>query len=116
MKNLKTKEQLFEAEQKPKITDDGMGQNGTQQAKKDAIKKMSEDLHHPAFYAEVSDNLAKFISKDIKYVNNKEEVEKVLSKKVEWVGKREGYEQAGWYKRDIHGTERTKLLIGQPKA
>jgi hypothetical protein len=93
----------------------GMGQDGTKKAKVEVIKKLQDDLSHLGFFTEISDNILNLIkSKEIPYINNKEEAEKILKKNIEWVGSVDGLDKDGWYYRNIHGHRKLKLLIGNP--
>jgi hypothetical protein len=83
-----------------------MGQDGSAEAKKDAVTKMIELMKTRGFYAELDKDLAQKLG--LPPIRNEREVRDVLNKDLLW-------NNDGSYVRDLAGEPHTKVLVGMPK-
>jgi len=83
-----------------------MGQDGSREAKKDAIVKMIELMKTRGFYAEMDLDLAQKLN--LNHVKDEKKIRNVLNKDIE-------YYKDGSYDRDIAGDKHRKVLVGIPK-
>ena len=83
-----------------------MGQDGSPEAKKSVVTKMTQLLKKRGYYAELSPDLAQKFNVDI--ITDEDIIKKVLQKDdIKFTGN-------GHYSRSIDGITRTKVLVGQP--
>lgn len=83
-----------------------MGQDGSREAKKDAIMKMIELMKTRGFYAELDVDLAQKLG--LNHVKGEKKIRSVLNKDIE-------YQNDGSYDREIAGEKHRKVLVGMPK-
>jgi hypothetical protein len=84
-----------------------MGQDGSREAKSDAIKKMIELMKTRGFYAEMDPELAQKLG--LTPLKGEDRIAKILKKDIK-------YSNDGTYERDITGLgTKTKVLVGIPK-
>jgi hypothetical protein len=83
-----------------------MGQDGSKEAKKDAILKMIELMKTRGFYAEMDVDLAQKLN--LTHVKSEKKIRDVLNKDIT-------YFKDGSYDRDIAGEKHRKVLVGMPK-
>jgi hypothetical protein len=83
-----------------------MGQDGSAEAKKDAVTKMIELMKTRGFYAELDKDLAQKLG--LPPIRNEKEVRSVLNKELTW-------NNDGSYVRNLAGEPHTKVLVGMPK-
>ena len=91
----------------------------TKRGKEAYLSKEVDLLTTPGNYGELSGALAHIMIKrhNISFVDNEEDVRKVLGKEIEWIGPHpEGKypDHAGWYRREIAGSQQMKILVGRP--
>ena len=88
----------------------GLGHDGTKPAKREVIKRQIELLKKSGYYVEVSGKMYDiFKSSNVPVVNDEATVSDVLGKDIEWL-------EGGWYKRNIGGSKRRKIMMGFPKT
>ena len=83
-----------------------MGQDGTREAKREAITKMIGLMKTRGFYAELDKDLAQKLG--LAPNRNEKTVRNVLQKDLEW-------HNDGSYTRAIAGEDHVKVLVGIPK-
>lgn len=98
----------------------GMGQDGSDKAKKEVVKKSASDLKMRGNYAEMSGAIAHIMLTrfNIESINDPETVKQILKgKKIEWVGSNPNGKypnNPGWYKRKIGRDSHMKIMLGLP--
>jgi hypothetical protein len=83
-----------------------LGQDGSSDTKKAAIKKMIDLMKTRGFYAEMDEELADKMG--LKVIKDESKIRQVIDKKLEYEGK-------GVYSREIAGKMKKKVLVGLPK-
>jgi hypothetical protein len=83
-----------------------MGQDGSADAKRDAVTKMLELMKTRGFYAEMDKDLAQKLG--LPPIRNEKEVRSVLQKELEW-------HNDGSYTRELAGSPHVKAMVGMPK-
>lgn len=83
-----------------------MGQDGSREAKKEAVLKMIELMKTRGFYAEMDADLAQKMN--LTHVKDEKKIRAVLNKEIE-------YFKDGSYDRVIAGGKHRKVLVGMPK-
>jgi len=84
-----------------------MGQDGSREAKSDAVKKLIDLMKTRGFYAEMDPDLAQKLG--LTRIKGEDRIIKILKKDIK-------YSSDGTYKRDITGLgTKTKVLVGIPK-
>jgi hypothetical protein len=83
-----------------------MGQDGSSQAKREAIGKISELMKKGGFYAEMDKDLAQKIG--LKHIQDEKLIRRIIDKELK-------YNNDGSYDRKIGGHTHTKVLVGNPE-
>ena len=82
------------------------GQDGSSQAKRDVMGKLSELMKKGGFYAEIDKDLAQKVG--LKHIQNEDLIRKIINKELK-------YNNDGSYDRKIAGHTHTKVLVGNPE-
>jgi hypothetical protein len=83
-----------------------MSQDGSREAKKDAILKMIELMKTRGFYAELDKDLAQKLG--LPTIRDEKRVREVLQRDLDW-------NNDGSYVREIGGSKHEKVLVGLPR-
>jgi hypothetical protein len=84
-----------------------IGQDGTSEARREAVKKIIELMKTRGFYAEMDLDLADKMG--LKLIDNEDKIREIIQKPdIKFIGK-------GLYIRDIAGQKKEKVLVGLPK-
>lgn len=98
----------------------GMGTDGSQEAKRQMMKRLKDILSVHGNYTELSGRPAQILmGMGVKPINDPKRVEKIIKRdpkvEFEWHGKMDGWEGNGWYTRTFSSGKRmTKMMVGNP--
>lgn len=98
----------------------GIGTDGSQEAKRQMMKRVKDILSVRGNYTEISGRPAQILmDMGVKPINDPKRVEKIVKHdpkvEFEWHGKMDGWEGDGWYTRTFSGGKRmTKMMVGNP--
>jgi hypothetical protein len=83
-----------------------LGQDGSSETKREAIRKMIDLMKTRGFYAEMDEDLADKMG--LKRIKDEKKIREVLDKDI-------SYEGNGVYFREIAGKSKKKVMVGLPK-